>query len=630
MNINRTCILILGMHRSETNAITRVLNLLGAALPKTLIPDQQENSAGFGGSQAFMNVNDALLAEAGSRWDNWNIAGENVLAPDRIAAFEAQIAEAINKELGVAPVIVLKDPRIARLLPLYLRVLRSIGFDVRCVHITRSPAEVAQSLTRRNELSVAFSELLWSRHTLDAEQASRTCDRVFVTYQELMSDDGIAIQRLAEWGTNFGMSADRSSLETAAGHLQRRLRHFDDGEEQLAQADNPQSRFLATTYQAIISLGPDSMQPVVLAVLDSCYARLNQAAQLDRARSPLVSLRDNIKYQVSLKISKVLEKAMPATSRRFRRSAAKRDPRCLITDDGKGTPTLLLPFTSALAHARPPMRIAVILHVYYLDQVAFFLNALKSISAPFSLFISTDTNEKAEFLRKAFAGGAAKNTEVRVMPNRGRDIAPKLVGFADVYDSQDLLLFLHTKSSKHSKKLDGWCDYLVRALLGSHQTVESILDAFAVAPELGIVAPPNLATIRSNIKWGRNYENARALAERMGIVISTDSPIFFPAGSMFWARPAAIQPLLDANIQLEDFPDEAGQKDATFAHAVERLFFYSCEVAGLRWIHAGLPDQLANADSPLTIKTRLDLELALSNQRPTLLSGNPMSDVGQD
>jgi hypothetical protein len=33
----RTCVLVLGMHRSGTSALARVLNLLGCDLPKTLI-----------------------------------------------------------------------------------------------------------------------------------------------------------------------------------------------------------------------------------------------------------------------------------------------------------------------------------------------------------------------------------------------------------------------------------------------------------------------------------------------------------------------------------------------------------------------------------------------------------------
>ncbi|QOL82598.1 glycosyltransferase [Pseudooceanicola spongiae] len=769
MRVKPNCILVLGMHRSGTSACTRVLSLLGAALPDSLMPSHETNVTGFWESPAFMDVNDAMLAEAGSSWDDWTAFDESALEPDRLAAYEARIAQTIRAELGNAPVIVLKDPRIARFVPLYLRVLQSEGFDVRCVHITRNPCEVAQSLEDRDGFSAAFSSLLWLRHTLDAEQASRSCNRIFLTYQGLMSDEGATIRRLAEWGAGVGLSSAPQSLQAASRHLESGLRHFADGEALLAQGGDALSQFLATTYTTVTSLSGDPMQADALAKLDDCAARLNwatelcgpafhalnqrlrrqdetdstrvteletarseiealrqahateiaatlknaeahaaelaamktqvqalcdtHAAQLVAAqqdaetsaaihaselaaaqgeqevlrrrfaaeltaarsetetmrrvaskflRSPLVPLADIIRYYSALKMSKLLENSKPAASRKFARSAAKRDPKRFMTpgasdtgltglpteagvsggviDSAYGAPTVLLPFAASMTTPRHQMRIAVVLHVYALEQAAKFRDALKALQVPFSLFISTDTEEKANSLRKTFGNGPAQETEVRVMPNRGRDIAPKLVGFADIYDSQDLVLFLHAQTSQHTTdELNGWRDQQLKSLLGSRHTVNSVLYAFSVAPELGMVAPPNPAVIRKDMDWSNNYEGCRALAERMGITLTADSPLDFPAGAMFWARPAALRPLLDAGITLEDFPEEAGQKDSPFVHAVERLFFYSCEAAGLRWIHAGAPDQLADADMPLAIEKGFNLEWALSDQMPALM-----------
>jgi hypothetical protein len=280
MRVQPKCILVLGMHRSGTSACTRILNLLGAALPTTLMPSNEANAAGFWESLAFMEVNDAMLAEAGSSWDDWTHFDESTLEPDRLAAIEAQIAQTIRAEFGAAPVIVLKDPRIARFVPLYLRVLQSEGFDVRCIHITRNPNEVAQSLERRHGISAVFSSLLWLRHTLDAEQTSRSCNRIFVTYQGLMSDDGATIRRLAKWGEGVGLSSDPETIEMASRHLEGGLRHFADGEARLAQADDALSQFMATTYAAIASLCADPVQPDALAKLDDCAARLNWATEL--------------------------------------------------------------------------------------------------------------------------------------------------------------------------------------------------------------------------------------------------------------------------------------------------------------------------------------------------------------
>jgi lipopolysaccharide biosynthesis protein len=114
------------------------------------------------------------------------------------------------------------------------------------------------------------------------------------------------------------------------------------------------------------------------------------------------------------------------------------------------------------------------------------------------------------------------------------------------------------------------------------------------------VAPQHYFAVRNGVGWNDNLAGAQALATRMGLALEPDAPLEFPAGSMFWARSAALRPLLDLGLSVEDFEPEAGQEDATVAHAVERLYFHACEQAGYRWIKIGRPELTRAGAGPAT------------------------------
>ena len=77
--------------------------------------------------------------------------------------------------------------RICRLAPLYLDVLDALGMRPYVVFTVRHPVEVIRSISERNDLDPATIELLWLRHVLEAETASRSCRRVWTSYDQLLN-----------------------------------------------------------------------------------------------------------------------------------------------------------------------------------------------------------------------------------------------------------------------------------------------------------------------------------------------------------------------------------------------------------------------------------------------------------
>jgi O-antigen biosynthesis protein len=234
----------------------------------------------------------------------------------------------------------------------------------------------------------------------------------------------------------------------------------------------------------------------------------------------------------------------------------------------------------------PPCRhdkVAAIIHAFYPEIVPELFGQLRNIPCRTDLFISTDTEEKRAEIVAHCAAWDRGSVDVRVCENRGRDVAPKLITFKDVYDRYDVFLHLHTKRSPHGgTPLSSWRHYLTENLIGSPEIARSNLYLLE-DPKMGIVFPQHLFDLRGILNWGYDYNHARALLARMGIDLNKNLVLEFPSGSMFWGRSAAIRKLLDLDLQFSDFPSEAGQIDGTPAHAIERVILMIAEASGYEW-----------------------------------------------
>src|SRR5262249_34998807 len=155
-----------------------------------------------------------------------------------------------------------------------------------------------------------------------------------------------------------------------------------------------------------------------------------------------------------------------------------------------------------------------IVHLFYPDLAGEIRRYLEQIPRLTNLFISTDTEAKRRAIIAAFQGWTGE-LDVRLAANRGRDIAPQLITFADVYAGHALVLPLHGKKSAHADHLRLWRYFALETLLPSKPAVEALLDQFDRDPGLGLVAPEPFRPVRPALSWGANFPEARALAQRL-------------------------------------------------------------------------------------------------------------------
>jgi len=205
--MHRRAILVLGMHRSGTSALTRIIGHLGATLPLDPMPETADNPGGYWESRSIARFNNRLLESAGTRWNDDAPLPAAWFADPARAADREEGGALVDAAFGAAQLLAFKDPRLCRLLPFWKEVLADRGIEPCAVIALRDPAEVARSLQARLDdpafrpAAVAAPErglLLWLRYVLDAEARSRDMPRAVIDYPSLIADWREAVRGLVE------------------------------------------------------------------------------------------------------------------------------------------------------------------------------------------------------------------------------------------------------------------------------------------------------------------------------------------------------------------------------------------------------------------------------------------------
>src|SRR6266481_2354059 len=118
----RAAILILGAPRSGTSCLAHLLNALGAKLPEQLVEPAHTNVFGFWEPTKLMEIDEEILSAIDRTWYDPRPIPRAWFRSKAAYAFQKRIASVIASDYGDAPLILIKEPRICRLAPLYLNV----------------------------------------------------------------------------------------------------------------------------------------------------------------------------------------------------------------------------------------------------------------------------------------------------------------------------------------------------------------------------------------------------------------------------------------------------------------------------------------------------------------------------
>ena len=233
----------------------------------------------------------------------------------------------------------------------------------------------------------------------------------------------------------------------------------------------------------------------------------------------------------------------------------------------------LLKMISDVKYSGRRQKILVHLHLFYHDQLDWFLHRLKNITRDYDLYVTvTEHVASTEYKLKQFKPDA----HILHVPNRGYDIYPfwlvlQQVSLADYV----FVLKMHTKNARATPWIKNgiiyngwqWHDDLINPLIGSRHQFER-LSRLIKRKGVGMVGSGNLIGDTEKTSQAKNTEQ---LCQKMGIKYFATCP--FVCGTMFAVRSDLLMPFQQYPFKESDFSaDSKTGSVGTVAHSLETVF----------------------------------------------------------
>jgi hypothetical protein len=209
---------VLGMHRSGTSLVARILNILGVYLgpEEELLERKPDNPEGFWELKPIIQLNEELLVRCGGTMQDPPSFPPGWESDASLSPLLEQARLMLEEHFTRREVWGWKDPRTCLTLPFWRRLVEPTHY-VFCI---RNPMEVAHSLRCRDGFPPEMSGRLWLEYTSSGLRNTAGAHRLVVFYEDIMDDWRGEAQRLKDF---IGLSG--GDEDTLANAVRMALRH---------------------------------------------------------------------------------------------------------------------------------------------------------------------------------------------------------------------------------------------------------------------------------------------------------------------------------------------------------------------------------------------------------------------
>ncbi len=212
-------VMVVGMHRSGTSAVTRVINLLGVPLGRADdIYAADDNPSGHWESNTLCDLNEMILHVFGG-FDMGMPPMPRSWLRSRRAEYLKGVMRSTFGDIYRGERWLWKDPRICLTLPLWRQVLN----DFCIVFVVREAGPVTRSLHRREGFPIVYCHALWDDYNRRAVSASSGLPVVTVDFDALGEDPLGQVKLLSEGLCSVGVQLN-GEIDTAAASVHRPAR----------------------------------------------------------------------------------------------------------------------------------------------------------------------------------------------------------------------------------------------------------------------------------------------------------------------------------------------------------------------------------------------------------------------
>jgi hypothetical protein len=267
------------MHRSGTSFVAGAFARSGyyVGSDDKVLPPGPDNRPGYFERIDVVDLDDRMLGSLGASW--WMPPpAEAVLAGQaRFVGAAADLLAMVRAEAGDRPVV-LKDPRMACLMPIWDAVVASRFVDVL---VLRNPIDTARSLARRNGLPVQYSLALWEVHLCGLLRSLAGRPVVTVNFGAIAGDHGATKLTAALAGVFGRLGIAPPDFESFAATE----RHFSGLDSDLLSVATPSQLGLWRYLTDVLLFEPQLMVPAELTMPSE--AATNLIDEVGRLLDPL-------------------------------------------------------------------------------------------------------------------------------------------------------------------------------------------------------------------------------------------------------------------------------------------------------------------------------------------------------